>query len=76
VTTKVLDPLRACVNVDNYCDPSSVGILTCVKMIEMCIESAFATLSERFAVADCFSFVLVRMVRLSCIASSHLIKEE
>jgi hypothetical protein len=25
---KVMDPLRACVNVANYCDASSVGTLT------------------------------------------------
>jgi hypothetical protein len=27
-------------------DPSSVGTLTCVKMIEMFVESAFVTVSE------------------------------
>jgi hypothetical protein len=33
VGTKVLDPLRAYVNVADYCDPSSAGTLTCVKMV-------------------------------------------
>jgi hypothetical protein len=32
-------PLRACVKVANYCDPSFARTLTCVKMIEMCVES-------------------------------------
>jgi hypothetical protein len=26
--SQVLDPLRTCVKVDDYCDPSSIGILT------------------------------------------------
>jgi hypothetical protein len=51
---KVLDPLRACVKVVVYCDPSSAGTLTCIKLLETFCESAFATLSERFAIADCF----------------------
>jgi hypothetical protein len=42
----VLDPLRACVKVADYCDPSSAGTLTCIKSLETCIESAFATVSE------------------------------
>jgi hypothetical protein len=47
-------PLRACVKVANCCDPSSTGTLTCVKSLETCAESAFATVSERFAIANCF----------------------
>jgi hypothetical protein len=31
------------VNVVDYYDPSSVGTLTCVKTIETCVETAFAT---------------------------------
>jgi hypothetical protein len=31
VGTKVLDLVRACVKVADYCDPSFVGIITCVK---------------------------------------------
>jgi hypothetical protein len=54
VGTKVLDPLRACVKVADCCNPSSVVILTCVKSIETCVESAFATVSERFAILDWF----------------------
>jgi hypothetical protein len=32
-------PLRACVNVDDCCDPFSVGTLTYVKMIETYVKS-------------------------------------
>jgi hypothetical protein len=35
---KVLDPLRACVNVAGCCDPSSADILTCVKSLEMFVS--------------------------------------
>jgi hypothetical protein len=35
-------------------DPSSVGTLNSVRMIETFIESAFATVIERFVVADRF----------------------
>jgi hypothetical protein len=31
--------LRACVKIADYCDSSSAGTLTCVKMIETCVES-------------------------------------
>jgi hypothetical protein len=41
--TQALDPLRACVKVADYCDPSSAGTLTYVKMIETCVVSVFAT---------------------------------
>jgi hypothetical protein len=54
VDTKVLDPLRACAKVADCCDPSSAGILTCVKMIETSVESAFPTVCIRFAIADHF----------------------
>jgi hypothetical protein len=47
-------PLRACVEVVDYCDLSSVGTLTHVKMIEMCVESAFATERMRSTIAGCF----------------------
>jgi hypothetical protein len=40
VGTKLLDPLRPCVKVVDCCDPSSAGILTCVKLLEMFCESA------------------------------------
>jgi hypothetical protein len=63
------------VNVADSRDLSSIGILTCVKSIKTCVQSTFATVSEQFVPVDHFSFVLVRTVRLSCIASSHLIKE-
>jgi hypothetical protein len=36
---KVLDPLRACVKVTDYCDPSSAGTLTCIKLLVMCVKS-------------------------------------
>jgi hypothetical protein len=47
-------PLRACVEVVDYCDLSSVGTLTHVKTIEMCVESAFATERMRSTIAGCF----------------------
>jgi hypothetical protein len=41
-------PLRACLI------QSSAGTLTCVKMIETCVESVLSTISEQFTIADCF----------------------
>jgi hypothetical protein len=32
-------PLRVCVNVDDCYDPFSAGTLTCIKTIEMIVES-------------------------------------
>jgi hypothetical protein len=43
-------PLGACVKVTDCCDPFSTGILTYVKPLELCVESTFATVSERFAI--------------------------
>jgi hypothetical protein len=37
-------PLRVCVSVVICYNPSFVDILTYVKMIEMCVESDFATI--------------------------------
>jgi hypothetical protein len=51
---QVLDLLRACVKLADCCDPSSAGILTYVKMIETCVESDFATVCVRTAIAGCF----------------------
>jgi hypothetical protein len=56
VGTKMLYTLWACVKVIDCGDPSSVGTLTCVNLLEMFCESAFATVSERFAIADCFFY--------------------
>jgi hypothetical protein len=53
---KSAGPLRACVKFADCCDPSSVGTLTCVKMIETCVESAFTTVSKRYAIADHFFY--------------------
>jgi hypothetical protein len=39
VGMKVLDPLRACVKVADYCGPSFVGTLTSVKSIVTSIEN-------------------------------------
>jgi hypothetical protein len=39
VGTHVLDPLRACVKVADYYDPSSAGTLTCVKALEMFVSA-------------------------------------
>jgi hypothetical protein len=52
--TQVMDPLSACVKVADCCDPSSTGTLTYVKMIETCVESIFATVCVRSAIASCF----------------------
>jgi hypothetical protein len=52
--TQVLDPLRAYVKVADCCDSSSAGTLTCFKIIETCVESAFATVYVRYIIADCF----------------------
>jgi hypothetical protein len=54
VGTKVLDPLRVCVKVADYCDSFFAGTLTCVKSLEMFCESACATISKRFTIADRF----------------------
>jgi hypothetical protein len=51
---KVLDPLRAHVKVTDYYGPSFAGTLTHVKMIEMCVESNFATERVRSAIAGRF----------------------
>jgi hypothetical protein len=51
---QVLDPLRTCVKVADCYDPSSAGTLTCVKMIETCVKSAFSTVCVRSAIAGCF----------------------
>jgi hypothetical protein len=56
VDTKVLDPLRSCVKTADYCDPSSAGILTYVKIIEMCVESIFVIVCVRFTIADYFFY--------------------
>jgi hypothetical protein len=73
VGTQVLDPLRACVKVVDCCDSFFVGTPTYVKSLVTYIESIFATVSEQFAIEDCCLLFLVRMIRPSCIASSHLI---
>jgi hypothetical protein len=47
-------PLRACVKVDECCDSFSVGTLTCVKTLETCVKSIFATKCVRSAIVDHF----------------------
>jgi hypothetical protein len=56
VDMKVLDPLRTCVMVADCCYLSSTGILTCVKTIEMCVKSAFATVYMQFTIVDHFFY--------------------
>jgi hypothetical protein len=34
--------------------PFSACTLTCVKSLVTCVESVFATITERFTIADCF----------------------
>jgi hypothetical protein len=67
-------PLRACVKVDNCCDPFSVCTLTCVKTL-VTVLRAFYHRIRMIHKSTSFYFILVRMIRSSCIASSHLIKE-
>jgi hypothetical protein len=52
--TQVLDPLRTCVKVSNCCDPPYTGTLTCIKIVETCVESTFATVCVRSAIVGCF----------------------
>jgi hypothetical protein len=52
--TQVLYPLRACVKVADCCDPSFTGTLTCIKMIETCVENAFTTVFVRSTIAGGF----------------------
>jgi hypothetical protein len=54
VGTQVLNPLRAYVKVADCYDPSSLGTLTCVKMIKTYVESTCATVRVRFTIADYF----------------------
>jgi hypothetical protein len=42
--------------VADCCYLSSTGILTCVKTIEMCVKSAFATVYMRFTIVDRFFY--------------------
>jgi hypothetical protein len=46
VGMKVLDPLRAYVKVADCCYPSFVDALTCIKSLEICVESNFATVTN------------------------------
>jgi hypothetical protein len=71
---KVVDPLRASVKVVDCCDQSSVGTLTCIKML-VTVLRAFCHRIQTIHNSGSFSFVLVRKIRLSCIESSHLIEE-
>jgi hypothetical protein len=50
---KVLDPLRSCAKVADYCDPSFVGTLHALN-VRNGVESTFVTISEQFAIADHF----------------------
>jgi hypothetical protein len=47
-------PLWTWVKTDDSCDLSSASTLTCVKTIEMCVESASATVCVQSAIAGCF----------------------
>jgi hypothetical protein len=46
-------PLWTWVKNNDWCDPSSTGTLTHVKMIETCVESAFTIICVQFAIAGC-----------------------
>jgi hypothetical protein len=39
---------------DDLCDPSSAGIITCVKTIETCVESVVATVCVQSAISGSF----------------------
>jgi hypothetical protein len=73
VGTEVLDPLRACVMIPDCCDPPSAGTLTRAKSL-VTVLRAFCHCIRTIRNSRSFSFVLVRTVRSSSIASSHLIK--
>jgi hypothetical protein len=47
-------PLWTWVRNDDWCDPSSAGTLTRVKIIETCVKSASATVCLQSAIAGCF----------------------
>jgi hypothetical protein len=51
-------PLWTWVKIDDWFDPSSTGTLTCVKMIETCVENAFVTVCVQSAIAGCFLLFL------------------
>jgi hypothetical protein len=46
VGMKVLDPLRAYVKVADCYYPSFTAALTCVKSLDICVESTFATVTN------------------------------
>jgi hypothetical protein len=48
------DPLWTWVKNDDWFDPSFASMLTRVKMIETCVESAFTTICVQSAIAGCF----------------------
>jgi hypothetical protein len=62
-------PLRACVKVDDSCDPFFAGTLTYVKTIEMCVESICHQM-HAIHNSRLLSFVLVWTIR-SC---AHIIQ--
>jgi hypothetical protein len=74
VGMKVLDTLRACVKVADCCDSSSASTLTYVKMLET-VLIAICHRIRTIHNSGSFSFVLVRTITSSCIASSHLVKK-
>jgi hypothetical protein len=47
-------PLWTWVKNNDWCDPSSAGTLTHVKMIEICVESDFATVCVQSIIVGCF----------------------
>jgi hypothetical protein len=66
---QVLDRLRACVNVVDCCDPSSVGTLTCVKSLET-FERSLCHHIRMILYNGPFLLLLVKTIRMSCIIKS------
>jgi hypothetical protein len=74
VGKKVLDPLRACVKIADCCDPSSASTVTYIKTLATSLR-AFCHRIQTIHNSGLFSFVLMKKIRFSYIASSNLIKE-
>jgi hypothetical protein len=64
-------PFRACVNIADYYDPSSIGTLTYVKSLETFMR-AFCHRIRMIRNSGSFLLILVRTIRMSCIITSPI----
>jgi hypothetical protein len=74
VGTKVLDPLRACVKVLDYCDLFSAGILICAKTLVMVLR-AFCHCVRMICNSGSFLLFWWGWLGRVCITLTHLIQE-